>query len=411
MSKPAFKLAGVLVAATLLGADCNQDARPPETVGVTKVVIETDQFFHRRDTSKDAGYTATVLQFGHKMVFRAKVDHPTGEIQYSNQNWQVECCVVSEAPIPATPTTKSDVFARDIDPYESLPPQGFVNGHRCPGAQKPMFFPVMAQNGRAEFIIYSTRQNDDLSVIKAKYKSGNKLAPVDFCFRMYVGRGADGLPAYIYSPVYSWYGMYQNWGCLPEVGYEYMDYGTYLEAMPNVVPRTWWDIQVQRSQQQQSPSLTAQVATSTLPQTCECTPFADSDIDNHPDCEDQCPLDQWKLTPGVCGCGQDDSLDTDNDGVVDCLDGCPHNGFDSVSPCTPWGDADKDRDVDMVDFGVFQRCLMIQTSYDVIKPECKVYDIYNDGLVTSTVEFERFVECQTGPSIPATHCEDGPLQR
>ncbi|MBF0104777.1 MAG: putative metal-binding motif-containing protein [Deltaproteobacteria bacterium] len=36
---------------------------------------------------------------------------------------------------------------------------------------------------------------------------------------------------------------------------------------------------------------------------------------------DECPLDDAKTTPGICGCGQPDT-DTDTDGVADCIDNC-----------------------------------------------------------------------------------------
>jgi len=37
---------------------------------------------------------------------------------------------------------------------------------------------------------------------------------------------------------------------------------------------------------------------------------------------DQCPEDDDKLSPGTCGCGEPD-VDSDHDGVVDCVDRCP----------------------------------------------------------------------------------------
>lgn len=44
---------------------------------------------------------------------------------------------------------------------------------------------------------------------------------------------------------------------------------------------------------------------------------ADRDGDGTPDCNDGCPDDPAKTSPGVCGCGVADA-DTNNDGVVDC---------------------------------------------------------------------------------------------
>ncbi len=50
----------------------------------------------------------------------------------------------------------------------------------------------------------------------------------------------------------------------------------------------------------------------------------DSDGDGVPDCLDQCALDDRKIAPGQCGCNVPDD-DTDGDGVADCLDPCPGN--------------------------------------------------------------------------------------
>ena len=48
----------------------------------------------------------------------------------------------------------------------------------------------------------------------------------------------------------------------------------------------------------------------------------DTDDDGVDDCVDGCPEDPNKTEPGDCGCGAED-LDSDKDGVADCNDGCP----------------------------------------------------------------------------------------
>ncbi len=48
----------------------------------------------------------------------------------------------------------------------------------------------------------------------------------------------------------------------------------------------------------------------------------DSDNDGTPDCIDGCPIDPNKIAPGSCGCGIADT-DSDNDGTPDCFDECP----------------------------------------------------------------------------------------
>jgi hypothetical protein len=52
----------------------------------------------------------------------------------------------------------------------------------------------------------------------------------------------------------------------------------------------------------------------------------DSDGDGVDDCNDGCPYDPNKTSPGVCGCGVVEDLgDDDLDGVLNCFDNCPLN--------------------------------------------------------------------------------------
>ena len=48
----------------------------------------------------------------------------------------------------------------------------------------------------------------------------------------------------------------------------------------------------------------------------------DSDQDGTLDCIDGCPDDPDKIDPGACGCGAPET-DTDADGLADCVDPCP----------------------------------------------------------------------------------------
>ena len=48
----------------------------------------------------------------------------------------------------------------------------------------------------------------------------------------------------------------------------------------------------------------------------------DTDLDGTPNCNDRCPNDPTKITPGICGCGQPDN-DSDGDGIANCVDNCP----------------------------------------------------------------------------------------
>jgi hypothetical protein len=53
-------------------------------------------------------------------------------------------------------------------------------------------------------------------------------------------------------------------------------------------------------------------------------PRGDTDGDGVSDCQDACPIDPKKTTPGVCGCGNAET-DTDGDGLPNCVDFCPND--------------------------------------------------------------------------------------
>lgn len=82
------------------------------------------------------------------------------------------------------------------------------------------------------------------------------------------------------------------------------------------------------------------------PGQCGCgTPDTDSDQDGTADCNDNCPDDPDKIEPGLCGCGIDDG-DSDGDGVIDCQDGCPDDP-DKIEPgICGCGEPDVDSDMD-----------------------------------------------------------------
>ena len=70
-----------------------------------------------------------------------------------------------------------------------------------------------------------------------------------------------------------------------------------------------------------------------IPPICGCfVRETDSDRDGRVDCLDGCPLDPDKVDPGICGCGvPDNNTDSDSDGTPDCVDGCPLDP-DKVDP-------------------------------------------------------------------------------
>jgi hypothetical protein len=90
------------------------------------------------------------------------------------------------------------------------------------------------------------------------------------------------------------------------------------------------------------------------PGVCGCgNPEFDSDGDGTPDCDDDCPFDPNKTVPGTCGCGLPD-LDTDGDGTPDCLDYCVSDASKTVPGICGCGVPDDDTDgdgvVDCIDF-------------------------------------------------------------
>jgi hypothetical protein len=57
----------------------------------------------------------------------------------------------------------------------------------------------------------------------------------------------------------------------------------------------------------------------------------DQDGDGTNDCEDECPLNKAKTSPGMCGCEEDDA-DLNQNGIVDCMEcyddtDCPEGAY------------------------------------------------------------------------------------
>jgi hypothetical protein len=80
----------------------------------------------------------------------------------------------------------------------------------------------------------------------------------------------------------------------------------------------------------------------TSPGACGCgVADTDSDGDGTPNCNDACPSDPNKIAPGVCGCGVADT-DSDGDGVADCNDECPSDPNKTSAGACGCGVADTD---------------------------------------------------------------------
>jgi hypothetical protein len=82
------------------------------------------------------------------------------------------------------------------------------------------------------------------------------------------------------------------------------------------------------------------------PGICGCgVADTDSDGDGTPNCNDGCPNDRDKITPGICGCGVADT-DSDSDGTADCHDGCPNDANKITPGVCGCGVSDLDSDAD-----------------------------------------------------------------
>jgi len=71
----------------------------------------------------------------------------------------------------------------------------------------------------------------------------------------------------------------------------------------------------------------------------------DSDCDGTLDGVDGCPFDPNKIAPGICGCGAADT-DSDHDGTADCNDSCPNDPNKTESGICGCGTPDTDTDDD-----------------------------------------------------------------
>lgn len=86
------------------------------------------------------------------------------------------------------------------------------------------------------------------------------------------------------------------------------------------------------------------------PDPCPGEPDVDTDGDGVRDCIDGCPNDINKTEPGVCGCGVADD-DSDGDSVPDCIDQCPgepdtDSDGDGVADCLDQCPGEPDTDTD-----------------------------------------------------------------
>lgn len=123
----------------------------------------------------------------------------------------------------------------------------------------------------------------------------------------------------------------------------------------------------------------------------ECDP--DDDNDGVPDELDNCPF-----------VANPDQADSDNDGVGDACDACPLTlpglavDDQGCSVFVP-GDMDRDGDVDLTDFGLFQAC-MTGTGTPQNEPACALARL-NAGDDVDAADLAVFLGCLSGSRVPA----------
>jgi hypothetical protein len=95
------------------------------------------------------------------------------------------------------------------------------------------------------------------------------------------------------------------------------------------------------------------------------------------------------MYPGDCAASGGEFLGAD----VPCTSCCPK----------PFSDADLDGDVDMDDFAEFQKCITTGAGSGgaVILAGCECWDQNGDGAIDDTDFVHGFMNCGTGPAIPA----------
>jgi len=125
----------------------------------------------------------------------------------------------------------------------------------------------------------------------------------------------------------------------------------------------------------------------------------DGDRDGHGDICDNCPA-----------VANPDQADGDHDGFGEVCDACPDTPFGALvdgsgCPFTVPGDLDHDSDVDLADFGLFQRCLS-GAGATQIRLECATAHLDDDGDVDIS-DLLIFRRCMTGEGIPGDpHCAE-----
>ncbi|MBL0043762.1 MAG: T9SS type A sorting domain-containing protein [Flavobacteriales bacterium] len=126
----------------------------------------------------------------------------------------------------------------------------------------------------------------------------------------------------------------------------------------------------------------------------------DTDGDLTVDCLDGCPLDANKIVPGQCGCGVADT-DTDGDLTADCNDGCINDPLKIAPGICGCGVADTDTDGDLT-ADCNDLCPIDPNKIVPGQCGCGVADTDTDSdLIADCVD-----NCPSVPGVVGTPCND-----
>ncbi len=136
----------------------------------------------------------------------------------------------------------------------------------------------------------------------------------------------------------------------------------------------------------------------TFDASCNCVGVAqpmDTDLDGVDDCLDGCPTDPLKIAPGSCGCGFAESGDTDNDGTPDCTDGCPNDPLKTSPGICGCLKADVDADMD----GICDSLCLTDLYVNPFSDQNKIYEVSNKITSDAILDNSLYMEFSAGFEI------------
>lgn len=361
------------------GSDCSSEPDPPAYSAIHKISVVPHLSNWNPSEREPTGYTPKILSFNQDIVFEARSNDGENKLL---DKWGGQVIVVS-----SDVATFTDVFGCLTD-GDCTAGCGRVNGKQYPGMRKVMLFDAVSDgDGKLKINIGSSRRDAPGGGFYPRYDKNMQLKAVSILIKSNKGKGK-----YIYGGV--------KWGSAtvtidPDnpprtIGYV---------SIPAEEAKERWEHYKAKYDKEPPPQQQNKFSNNTTCSSCEI--YIDSDNDMTSDCDDNCPNDQGKIDPGICGCAVSD-IDSDFDGVPDCNDACPENIFSTELPCRAFGDADLDGDVDMDDFGEYQRCYgKSKIDYEVWGT-CFKWDYNQDGHIGHWRD--EYIYYEDGDSVRVFEC-------